>query len=72
MSTTVGSEVQDLEFALQADLGRLARLDGCQLRIDALSFGIRSVVSYLVNRFMSGEIVWRRGRWRALSLASER
>jgi hypothetical protein len=44
MSNTVGSEVQDLEFARQADLGWLARLDGCQLRINPLSFGVRSVV----------------------------
>ena len=29
MSNTVGSEVQDLEFARLADLGWLARLDGC-------------------------------------------
>ena len=44
MSNTVGSEVQGLEFARQAELDWLARLDGCQLRTNPLSFGVRSVV----------------------------
>ena len=39
MSNTVGSEVQDLEFAQQADLSWLARLDECQRRTNPLSFG---------------------------------
>ena len=44
MAKTVRSQVQYLDLARQAELDWLARLDGCQLRTNPLSFGVRSVV----------------------------